>query len=480
VTAAFRERPFDRTGTGAGTDTGAGTGSGSFTSGNPIGVFPRTNNVNDIFVRVLIPDDIYEGKNEPIDFQLSRPAPYDIVINFSLVPLGQSKGPAGATSPDFTFYNAITILKGQQNAFLNDAIKPIIDDRVELTERVKLVFSANQPTVGTIYVSSATDNYFYPTSDYKIFDILDYINRPLIDPSPFFNTAKEMVSQSENLKSILEAMDGPNSSYAPAYSVISKILTALNIAIDYTQIENRHRNTLAEASKQDQAKNFAAAELIRDKADTQYFVDFWDKVFETSFAVGSGVATGALVAGLVFPGTSLIVIGALSIVAAGTADKFIYGEVQPQIRAQLGIFFQQLGEVPIPRGAVQSFEIDGISGQAYRLYEAAFDRDPDYSGLGHWIRTMQGGGFDLKGVANEFIKSAEFMQRYGPTTSNDQFVTLLYNNVLGRGPDANGLKYWGDQLRAGSTRADVLVGFSESQENRTNLLPEMADGYWFI
>jgi len=45
-------------------------------------------------------------------------------------------------------------------------------------------------------------------------------------------------------------------------------------------------------------------------------------------------------------------------------------------------------------------------------------------------------------------------------------VTLLYGNVLGRGPDAGGLADWVGKLGSGWSRGEVLVGFSESVEYR--------------
>ena len=35
-----------------------------------------------------------------------------------------------------------------------------------------------------------------------------------------------------------------------------------------------------------------------------------------------------------------------------------------------------------------AFDLDGNAGQAYRLYQAAFDRVPDQGGLGYWIDEM--------------------------------------------------------------------------------------------
>jgi Ca2+-binding RTX toxin-like protein len=45
-------------------------------------------------------------------------------------------------------------------------------------------------------------------------------------------------------------------------------------------------------------------------------------------------------------------------------------------------------------------------------------------------------------------------------------VSLLYQNVLGRDADAQGLTNWTARLDGGMTRAEVVIGFSESLEYR--------------
>tara|TARA_B100000579_G_scaffold169164_1_gene137770 strand:- start:27 stop:236 length:210 start_codon:yes stop_codon:yes gene_type:complete len=47
------------------------------------------------------------------------------------------------------------------------------------------------------------------------------------------------------------------------------------------------------------------------------------------------------------------------------------------------------------------------------------------------------------------------------------YVDTLYTNVLGRLPDAEGKVYWLGQLSSGrETRAEALLGFAESTENK--------------
>jgi hypothetical protein len=123
-----------------------------------------------------------------------------------------------------------------------------------------------------------------------------------------------------------------------------------------------------------------------------------------------------------------------------------------------------------------AFDIDGSAGQAYRLYPVAFARQPDLDGLSFWIGQMDNGAA-LTAVAQAFIGSAEFIAKYGAKPSNADFVALLYQNELNRLPDAGGLALWVNQLNTGTiTRPEVLIGFSESTENKANLLPTTGNG----
>lgn len=112
---------------------------------------------------------------------------------------------------------------------------------------------------------------------------------------------------------------------------------------------------------------------------------------------------------------------------------------------------------------------DGIALSAaqasiFRLYGATLGRAPDAGGFNTWVGKLNAGA-SLVGVASDLVGSAEFQSRYG-ALDNSAFVTLLYKNVLGRAPDASGLSSWLDQLNGGGSRAEVVVGFSESAEYR--------------
>jgi hypothetical protein len=126
---------------------------------------------------------------------------------------------------------------------------------------------------------------------------------------------------------------------------------------------------------------------------------------------------------------------------------------------------------------IVALDIDGVAGQAYRLYQAAFDRTPDITGLSFWVDNLDA-GVQLNIVAASFIASTEFNATYG-SLSDAQFVDQLYRNVLDRSADSSGLQFWVEQLESGAMdRARVLVGFSESEENVDLVGPVINDGIW--
>jgi len=122
-----------------------------------------------------------------------------------------------------------------------------------------------------------------------------------------------------------------------------------------------------------------------------------------------------------------------------------------------------------------AYDTGGGAGKAFRLYQSTFDRAPDLAGLGYWIAQLDHGA-SLDTVADGFIHGAEFIARYGATSSDQDFVANLYSNVLHRTPDQAGADYWNAQLHGGISRASVLVAFSESAENQAALIGQIAKG----
>lgn len=126
-----------------------------------------------------------------------------------------------------------------------------------------------------------------------------------------------------------------------------------------------------------------------------------------------------------------------------------------------------------------ALDLSGTAGQAYRIYEAVLDRAPDPEGLGYWINDMDR-GVSLTTIAQGFIASKEFQDKYGVKPSYETYVNLLYQNILGRAPDAAGLNYWLSNMQNGiDTPAIVLASFSEGSENKANVAQDIANGIYF-
>ncbi|MFZ6733608.1 DUF4214 domain-containing protein [Undibacterium sp. Ji42W] len=126
--------------------------------------------------------------------------------------------------------------------------------------------------------------------------------------------------------------------------------------------------------------------------------------------------------------------------------------------------------------AAVAFDTDGVAGQAYRIYQAAFGRKPDLAGLGYWIKDMDKGS-SLTTVAAGFFQSAEFQQLYGSNPSTNTLITNFYQNVLHRAPDQAGFDYWSNQFSKGLiTPAAALASFCESTENQAQVIGQIQNG----
>jgi hypothetical protein len=126
-------------------------------------------------------------------------------------------------------------------------------------------------------------------------------------------------------------------------------------------------------------------------------------------------------------------------------------------------------------GAV-ALDIDGTAGMAYRVYQAAFNRTPDKGGLGFWIGAMDKGS-SLLAVAQGFVNSQEFKDLYGIAPGNHEIVAKFYENVLRRPGEAAGIDFWTGVLdNHAASVTEVLMGFSESAENKAALVGVTANG----
>lgn len=100
-----------------------------------------------------------------------------------------------------------------------------------------------------------------------------------------------------------------------------------------------------------------------------------------------------------------------------------------------------------------------------RYYLALFDRSPDVDGLNYWVQQAKH-QVSLSAIAGNFIASSEFKMLHGDTSqlNTDQFVTLVYQQLLHRTPENGGLEYWKGVMAAGATQSDILSTIALSAE----------------
>ena len=95
------------------------------------------------------------------------------------------------------------------------------------------------------------------------------------------------------------------------------------------------------------------------------------------------------------------------------------------------------------------------------LYVAFFDRTPDADGLAYWLGQSRS-GMSIPTIGDAFYNAGiqyPSLTGYSASMTNDDFVNIVYRNVLGRpeGADADGLAYWSGRLAEGTDTRGSLV-----------------------
>ena len=117
------------------------------------------------------------------------------------------------------------------------------------------------------------------------------------------------------------------------------------------------------------------------------------------------------------------------------------------------------------------------AGQCYRLYQAAFARTPDLSGVAYHINDMENNGLSIQQIASNFMASPEFKNMYGKNPSDNAYINALYQNVLGRSASTEEVAYYQDHFDKGVwDRPQVMINFAESPENINLVNPQMENG----
>ncbi len=97
-----------------------------------------------------------------------------------------------------------------------------------------------------------------------------------------------------------------------------------------------------------------------------------------------------------------------------------------------------------------------------RFYTLCLEREPDQLGLYGWVSNLKNQYMNGAQIAEQFFFGVEFIDK---NVSDEVYVELLYNTLMGRAADAEGKSGWLYQLDNGfMTREDVMKSFIESSE----------------
>ncbi len=94
-------------------------------------------------------------------------------------------------------------------------------------------------------------------------------------------------------------------------------------------------------------------------------------------------------------------------------------------------------------------------------YQTMLGRAPDPAGRAYWIGRLQGSGrYDH--LLADLGASGEFWSKAGST--NEGFVTRVYERLLDRAPDQGGLDYWVGRLEGGTSRRALILSLANLDE----------------
>jgi hypothetical protein len=168
---------------------------------------------------------------------------------------------------------------------------------------------------------------------------------------------------------------------------------------------------------------------------------------------------------------------------ASLVDK-LYHQVLHRSAEDQGLIYWT---VQLDAGATLDTVATGIFNSTERLdplvtqfYAQYLLRGTDPGGLAYWVNDWQTKG-DPRDVVENILASQEFFDDAGDT--NAGFVTLLYDRVLDRNPEASGLNYWVSLMSNPPTnppqsRFDIASQFYDTHEKHVDLVDFLFGEYF--
>ena len=96
-----------------------------------------------------------------------------------------------------------------------------------------------------------------------------------------------------------------------------------------------------------------------------------------------------------------------------------------------------------------------------RLYQTVLQRNPDPQGMEVWTSALMSGNMSGSDIIEGFYLSTEMMNR---GLSNSRYVAVAYQGIMGRDVDPSGRATWEGALNAGTSYKYVIAGMVNSVE----------------
>ena len=101
-----------------------------------------------------------------------------------------------------------------------------------------------------------------------------------------------------------------------------------------------------------------------------------------------------------------------------------------------------------------------------RFYELILDRIPSPSEVEYWYENLKEGKMTPKFVAGGFLYSEEFLKR---NLSNEEFVRVLYQAVMNRPAEEEGLRFWSERLNSEKMSKNMVIDYFLNSKEFENL-----------
>ncbi|MFV0526361.1 MAG: DUF4214 domain-containing protein [Acidimicrobiales bacterium] len=146
----------------------------------------------------------------------------------------------------------------------------------------------------------------------------------------------------------------------------------------------------------------------------------------------------------------------------GLAELFVG---RPATNDELSAWYWILGEDGRRAVTGELARYDPWSGRVIdQMYQDVLGRGADPDGRRYWAEQMRA-GLSVSRLTGLFYGSQEYVSGSGST---DGYVTRLYGALLHRSPDPAGAAYWRRVLDQGTSPPDVAAAFVASLESRTD------------